>query len=208
MVITRLVRGVRNPQKIAIYVDSKYTFSVLENILSNENLYIGRELKQNDIDRLRSISERQEVKNKVLNLIAIRPRSEWEISNYLKNRIASEETQKLIEELKADDYIDDRNFTIWWIDQRRTFTNKSIGAIRQELIKKRIDKEIIESELEKIDKVTDLDAARTLLTKKKKLLEHKNLNSRELNQKLMAYLQGRGFDWETINQVINQPEKY
>jgi len=208
MVITRLVRGVRNPQKIAIYVDSKYTFSVLENILSNENLYVGRELKQNDIDRLRSISERQEVKNKVLNLVAIRPRSEWEVSNYLKNRIASEETQKLIEELKADDYIDDRNFTIWWIDQRRTFTNKSIGAIRQELIKKRIDKEIIESELEKIDKVTDLDAARTLLTKKKKLLEHKNLNSRELNQKLMAYLQGRGFDWETINQVINQPEKY
>lgn len=204
MTITRLVRGVRNPNKVAIYVDSKYTFSVLDNILFRENLYVGKEINQKDIDYLKSIGERQELKNKVLNLIEKRPRSEWEVVNYLKNRTTPEETVELVEELKQDKYINDHDFAIWWIDQRQTFTNKSIGVIRQELLKKQINKEIIESELEKIDKETDLESAYELLIKKKKQIEYKNLEPKKLDQKLITYLQGKGFDWETVNQVINK----
>ncbi len=206
MVITRLVRGVRNPQKIAVYVDSKYTFSVLEYILTNENLYIGKELSEKELESIKSVSKNQEIKNKVIALISRRPRSEKEVIDYLRNRVDVEAIPSLISELKEKDYINDQSFANWWIDQRKTYTNKSKNIIRQELVKKGIARDIIDSQLENIDESDDLQSAKELLTKKKRLLEHKNLEKRELDQKLITYLQGRGFTWEIIKKVLDNDE--
>lgn len=203
MVITRLVRGVRNPQKIAIYVDSKYTFSVLEYILTNEKLYIGREITEGEIERIKSTSKNQETKNRVIALISRRPRSEKEVLDYLKNRVPSEEIDPVINDLKEKDYINDQQFTKWWVDQRRTFTNKSKNIIRQELIKKGISKDLITQELDSVDEDSDIESARELVKKKKRLLEHKDLEGRELNQKVITYLQGKGFTWDVIKKALD-----
>lgn len=203
MQVTKLARGIRNPEKVALYIDSKYTFSVLDTILSSEDIYVGKRVTDIDLEKLQSLNQKQEIKNKVLALIARRPRSEFEVKTYLRNRLTEEETLELITNLKESNYINDTEFTKWWIEQRRTFTTKSTNFIKQELIKKRIDKNIIEDSLEEEDPEIDINKAKKLLEKKIKVLSSKNLNKQELNKKLISYLQNRGFNWETIKQVIN-----
>lgn len=205
MTITRLVRGVRNAQKIAIYIDSKYTFSVLENIVIDENLFIGKEISKKELDRLQNLAKNKELINKVINLVSLRPRSEKEITQYLGRKIDNDELSELIEELKEKGHIDDTKFALWWIDQRTTFRNKSVNEIKSELLKKGIRNDIIEESLEQSGlEDNELESAKNLAEKKKKSLTHKKLTNEQMSVKIQQYLLGKGFRWEIINKALEE----
>lgn len=204
MKITRLKRGVRNAQKIAIYVDSKYTFSVLESILVDENLYIDKEITEEDLDRIKDLTESLELKVKLINLISRRPRSEREIQQYLlKQNI--KDNKGIIETLKNEGYIDDTKFTEWWIDQRVAFKNRSINEIRSELLGKGISNDIIENAIGKADlSDNEVLSIKLLAEKKKRLLMHKNLTTEQLNEKIVQFLLRKGFRWELIQKALEK----
>lgn len=205
MKITRLQRGMRNAQKIAIYVDSKYTFSVLESILVDEKLYIGKEVDEVDLDRIRSATESLELKVKLINLISRRPRSEQEIRQYIKKLNLKNKIESLIETLKKEGHIDDFKFSQWWIDQRTTFKNKSANEIRNELLGKGISNDIIENTLGETDlSETELTSIKLLAEKKKRLLAHKNLTKAQLNEKMMQFLLRKGFRWDIIQKALEE----
>lgn len=205
MKITRLKRGVRNTQKIAIYVDSKYTFSVLESILVDENLYIDREITEEDLDRIRDLSESLELKYKLINLISRRPRSEKEIQQYLTKQNIRNNSEKIIKILKDDGYIDDTKFAKWWIDQRVAFKNKSINEIRSELLGKGISSDIIEAAIGDVELSDgEIKSIKLLAEKKKRLLVHKNLTTEQFNEKIIQYLLRKGFRWELIQKALEK----
>lgn len=205
MKITRLKRGVRNTQKIAIYVDSKYTFSVLESILVDENLYIDREITEEDLDRIRDLSESLELKYKLINLISRRPRSEKEIQQYLTKQNIRNNSEKIIKILKDDGYIDDTKFAKWWIDQRVAFKNKSINEIRSELLGKGISSDIIEAAIGDVELSDgEIKSIKLLAEKKKRLLVHKNLTTEQFNEKVIQYLLRKGFRWELIQKALEK----
>jgi len=204
MKITRLKRGVRNAQKIAIYVDSKYTFSVLESILVDENLYIDKEITEEDLDRIKDLTESLELKVKLINLISRRPRSEREIQQYLlKQNI--KDNKGIIETLKNEGYIDDTKFTEWWIDQRVAFKNRSINEIRSELLGKGISNDIIENAIGEADMTeSEMKLIKLLAEKKKSLLKHKKLTTEQLNEKVVQFLLRKGFRWELIQKALEK----
>ena len=205
MKITRLKRGVRNAQKIAIYVDSKYTFSVLESILVDENLYIDKEITEVDLDRIRELSEALEIKVKLINLISRRPRSEKEITQYIAKQRLTDNSEKIIVLLKEDGYIDDTKFAKWWIDQRVTFGNKSSNEIRNELRDKGISSDIIENAIEETNmSENEVSSIKLLAGKKQNLLQHKNLTTEQMNEKIVQFLLRKGFRWEIIQKALEE----
>lgn len=206
MKITRLVRNVHNKEKIAIYIDSKYTFSVLESILASESLYVGKDITQSEIDDLRSLGEYKLLKQKVLKLISLRPRSEAEIRKYLQKKTTEEIIEKLIIDLIQTEDIDDAAFAKWWIDQRRTFTNKSAFEIKTELRKKGLSEESTRSKVDANEQITEINSAKELIVKKKSALEHKNFEKKVLELKIKTFLSRKGFGWDTINQALSEIE--
>jgi regulatory protein len=127
--------------------------------------------------------------DKVYRYLALRPRSEKEIIDYLKKKRASfKERQKILTLLKQQDLIDDIAFTDWWLDQRSSFRPKGRIALKMELRKKGIAQEIIEKKLTEIDELT---LARKAIQKK----------SRD-PQKITTFLKYRGFSWPTIKSVL------
>lgn len=205
MKITRLKRGVRNAQKIAIYVDSKYTFSVLESILVDENLYIDKEITAEDLDRIKDLSESLELKVKIINLISRRPRSEREIQQYLSKQKIKDSAEKLINILKDEGHIDDTKFANWWIDQRVTFKNRSINQIKSELLGKGISNDIIENAIGEADMSdSEISSIKFLAEKKQRLLMHKNLTTEQMNEKVVQFLLRKGFRWELIQKALEK----
>lgn len=136
--------------------------------------------------------------NKALRFLSYRPRSEKEIrDNLIKKKTPAEIVEKIITRLKEQNFIDDEEFTKWWIEQRNTFKPRALKFIKIELKQKGISGEIIEKIIQ-----DDLESAKKLV--QKKINKYKNLPKQEVYQKLGRILASKGFNWETIKRVIDE----
>lgn len=143
--------------------------------------------------------------NKALRFLSFRPRSEKEVKDNLKRKKAgSLVIDKIIVKLKEQKFINDLEFVKWWVEQRTSFRPLGLRLIKMELRQKGISDEMIESGImnQESGAENDLGLARKLIAKR--LLRYKGLSKQELYQKLGSFLARRGFDWETIKQVIDE----
>ena len=136
-------------------------------------------------------------------LLKFRPRSSQEISDRLKQKkYPSSVTKETVEFLKEKKFLNDAQFAGLWINSR---LNCAMGfnRIRNELALKGIDKKIIDSSLGKIAKeysegkvVKELAQAR--------MARLKNIEPLKAKKSVFGYLARRGFDLETIMDVLEQ----
>lgn len=141
----------------------------------------------------------QKLLDKVYRFLSLRPRSEKEISNYLKKRkVSGDVVEKIFKILREQNLIDDSAFTAWWIEQRTTFRPKGKIALKVELKQKGIDGKIIEEALSQVD---ELKLAKKAVQKKLKL--YANLSPQDFRQKISTFLSYRGFSWSTIKKILS-----
>lgn len=149
--------------------------------------------------------------NKSFKFLSYRPRSEKEVRDYLLKKKADDLTlERIIKSLKENNFINDINFTKWWIEQRTKFRPKGIRIIKLELFRKGIAKDLIEEILQDktVETETDLDKARKLAIKR--IERYKNEEPQKKYEKMVRFLASRGFDWDTIKEVVDQliPKRY
>ncbi len=139
---------------------------------------------------------------RVLKFLSIRPRSRQEILNYLRKKIPQDEAlrEKVLKKAESLDLIDDRDFAVWWVEQRMTFRPKGKRALFFELKQKGLEKNLIEEVLN--EKIDELALIRPLA--EKKWLSLKKLPSMVGQQKLVGFLSRRGFSWEVIKKVLDE----
>jgi len=88
MKITSIKQQVKDPERVSIFVDGKYSFSLNLSELVSQKLKNNQELSEADIKRLRKISEDGKLKARALNWLLMRPHSEREFRDYLKRKKA------------------------------------------------------------------------------------------------------------------------
>src|SRR3989338_4819398 len=147
------------------------------------------------------------VKNYALRLLSIRPRSEKElehrISDYIrKKNLSVSIAPRLISFLKQLDYLNDSEFSRWWILQRRTVSIKGLKIIKYELKQKGVSDDII-SDLLNEEKESEHSKAQKLLDKYLKKNKSVSL-SKYFIQKIKNYLTIRGFSYDVINGAIDE----
>lgn len=197
MQITAIKAQIKNPNRVSIFVDTKYSFSLTFDELLTAKLKNGQELSSVELKKLKSISADGKLKARTLEWLMMRPRSARELKDYLRRKEASDE---LIERLVADfqklKYQDDRQFAIWWVEQRRTGKQRSARYIMSELGAKGVDREII-NEILAENNTKDIDALRILVAKKRK-----STRFAADEQKLIAYLARQGYSFSLIKEVL------
>lgn len=148
--------------------------------------------------------------NKALKFLSYRPRSEKEVRENLQKKsfgrgLGPSETaiELIIKKLKEQKFIDDEEFAKWWVESRTRFKPRGLRLIKIELKQKGIDSEIIEKILSNKDiEILNINGAKRLV--EKKIKRYGGLSKEEIYQKLARFLAGKGFDWETIKQVIDE----
>ena len=144
------------------------------------------------------------IKNYALKLLSIRPRSVAEIKKRLTSYIARKKfpvqiLDRLIKELADLNFLNDKDFALWWLDQRGRANIKGKTFIRAELLQKGIDREVIAEVLNGLEPEQELDKAFQLAEKKFASVKI----SRETEFKIGRYLTGRGFSYDIIKKVID-----
>jgi regulatory protein len=211
MVITR-IRKVKSGDRFAIDLDSVYGFSVQQNTLIQESLFVGLELSQQEVDRIIAGDLKHYLIEKALLQIASRPRSGSELGRYLSTKAdkwrGANNKEQILKEVTAylmeKGYINDDDFTEWWIDNRKAFKTKSKSELRLELRQKGIDTEIIEKYLEKM--VSDqgqLENLAALIAKKANYFKMRTSAPQEARAKMTQFLLRKGYSWELIKQALS-----
>jgi regulatory protein len=147
--------------------------------------------------------------DKAFHFLSYRPRSEKEIRNKLLIKKAPQDIiERVITSLKENNFLDDRKYARWFVENRLRFNPKGQRIIKMELKQKGVDSEIIEEAINSLSTNepgelpnSDLESAKKLV--EKKLPRYKNLERQEIYNKLGAFLARRGFGWDTIKKSID-----
>ena len=146
--------------------------------------------------------------NRSLRYLAIRPRSEKEIRDYLKKKKASDEVIDLvIERLASHKFIDDEEFVRWWVRQRTVNKPQSYSLTKRELLIKGVDKETIDEVFQEPDEERQDEYALAKKIVERKIGKYRNLDKKEIYEKLGGVLSRRGFSWEIIKRAIDDCSK-
>ncbi|MBL7159825.1 RecX family transcriptional regulator [Candidatus Microgenomates bacterium] len=133
-------------QRVNIFLDEKFAFGLDLETFSKYNLRVDQEISQEKIEEIIKEEEFFKIYEKVLRFLSFRPRSKKEVKDYFYKKDVGDETQKMIiKKLEKLKFLDDEQFTLWWVEQRTTFRPSGKRLLRYELRKKGISEEIIEN---------------------------------------------------------------
>jgi len=196
--ITALVAQKKNPDRVNVYLDGQFAFGLAA--IEAVRLRRGQVLSDADIDRLQAADDVEKAREKALRFLGNRPRSEWEVrQNLLKAGYGAATIDRVLERLRSVALVDDAAFARYWIDNRTQFKPRGEMALRQELRRKGVDREVIDAALAEGQHADDRAAVQAALAKADR---YRQLPRQEFTQKLGAYLARRGFDYETVREAV------
>ena len=147
MKITKIEKQKRRQNFYSLFLDGKYAFHLHKDVLSDSRWKIGQEVDQQEIKRVTHLEQIKEARDYAFLLLSYRARSCQEITErLLRKKYEREIIQEVVEELKRLHYLDDRAFAIEWVESRLKEKRGKI-LIRRELLKKGIEKEVIDDSI-------------------------------------------------------------
>lgn len=196
MKITALKQQIKNPERVSIFVDDKYSFSLSLDELVSEKLKKDQALSQAELKRLKKISADGKLRSRSLEWLLGRPHSTREFKDYLrKKKTEAQLVESLISEFNQKGYLDDAKFADWFIEMRAR-KHKSRRAIRAELTGKGISGELADRAMQQ-EAIDEESAIKELIAKKQKQSRYQD------PLKLARYLTSQGFSYELVKKTIN-----
>jgi len=197
--ITAIKLQKRNPHRVNIYLDGEFAFG-LSRIIAGW-LDVGHELDDEKIISLQAEDEQEVAYQRVLKFISHRMRTEGEIRrNLIKHKIQSEVINDVLQRLRRNGLVNDKQFAKIWVENRNEFRPRAHRMLTYELRQKGITDEIISQTLDSIisDEVLALKAAQNQVRK------YNGLEWPNFRRKLSGYLARRGFSYNIISLVVEQ----
>jgi len=210
--ITALKIQLRDKDRVNVFVDGKYRFSLDITQVAELGIKTGAEYSEEELVELENESQFGKLYTRALEYALIRPRSQREMRDYLyrktrdtrtkmgdiKKGVSHELTVRVFDRLFAKGYIDDEKFAAFWVENRNVRKGSSIRKLQSELQAKGVESSIIQRVLGDTER-TDLDELRKVIAKKASRYENE--------QKLMVYLARQGFRYDDIKEALRSEEE-
>lgn len=205
MKVTAIKQQLKNSERVSVFVDGKYSFSLTLTQLLDAKLKKDTELEESDIKLFKRMSEEGKLKLRVLEWLMRRPHSERELRDYLfRKRTDKHLVESWVEDFKRSGYLDDAAFGKW-LAESRSRKNKSSRAITTELASKGLAKDMIA----RILKDLRLDNSESDGTALRALIDKLRGKSRYADEdRLKRYLLSKGFSYSQIIETLRaRPER-
>jgi regulatory protein len=196
--ITALEIQKNNQERVSVYLDGEFALGLP--ILEAAKLRKGQSLSDEEINALREIDAVTQAVERALRLLARRPYSVAEIRRNLdSHEVAPPVIDAALDRLAQLGYVDDQAFAQYWIENRERFKPRGPRALRYELRQKGLADSIIDAAL---GEVNGVESARRAAQERARRLT--GLTPQEFRSRLGAFLVRRGFDYDTVREVIDQ----
>jgi len=213
MKITALKAQLKNPNRVNVFVDGKYRFSLDALQILELGIKTGAEFEEEALHAIETEGLFSKVYARSLEYALVRPRSVKEMRDYLyrktrpvrtktgelRDGVPAEITTRVLERLLEKNHINDERFAQFWVENRNVRKGSSMKKLRAELQAKGVASTIIDAALSASER-TDEDELQKIYEKRK----HRYTDE----QKLIAYLARQGFSYDAIRSVIANDQQY
>ncbi len=195
--ITKIEVQKKDKNRVNLYVDDEFLCGIAMDTLVKYGLKVGEEIDEAKFNSVVIESERIFLFNKCLDYIGSSYKTAKQVRDYLKRKGYDETLIKdTIEKLKEYKVLDDENFAQMYISTYKTKYGDMM--LRKKLFEKGVSKSIVDDLL--TDFESDEDIVYNLAIKKlgQRPATYENMT------KIMRFLAGRGWDYDTNNAVIKR----
>lgn len=201
--ITKIEVQKRNKERVNLFLDDEYAFSISVELVYKEHLKINDKV---DYKKLRELAEKESFsrcKETALRIIEKSYKTEKEVREKLKQKGYEENAIDYgIKFLKEYSFINDMYYAKAFISDKLN----SMGSqkIKYNLIQKGIDKEIIEEELININKENERSIALDMAKKKLEIIKKKENDNYKISSKLYRHLISKGYEMSIVSDVVKE----
>ncbi|HOA55615.1 MAG: RecX family transcriptional regulator [Acetivibrionales bacterium] len=201
MVITSIERSRKHKDKLSVFIDGKFSFTISEEDYLSLNLYEKSEITEETIEYIKNTVNFQKAKARAVRYLSLKIRTEQEVRDKLKSDGYDRECiSRVIEELKAIGYINNKLYAQKYVFDRSKLKPMSKRMLKNKLLSKGIPEETADEVLGDW-KFEDSDVARSLIKRK---FGKYDLNDEKIKKKAYMFLAHRGFDSYTIREVLRE----
>ncbi len=196
--ITEITAQKRNRRRVNISLNGSYAFSL--DRLTAAWLRVGREMSDEEIEKLLLRDEAEVGFSQALNLLSRRSRSVAEMTRYLEGKGYDPTTLKaVLVRLKEEGLLNDDRFARDWIENRSTFRPRSQTQLKAELRFKGLEESSIDTAIEEsgVD-----DSALAMAAARKQSHRYLSSDYETYRKKLGNALLRRGFSYATVSETL------
>lgn len=198
----KIEKFIKNKNKYKVVLENNEILLLHEEVILKHNLLLSKKIDDSLLNKIIDDNKYYELYNKCIKKISIRLRSEKEIIDFLKLETDLITTNKIIEKLKTNKFINDLNFIKCYINDKINFSNDGPYKIKDNLLNYNIETDLIDKELSFIDSNVFYNKAKKLIDKKIKT--NKKDSTYVLKQKIKKYLFELGYDYNLYENLINK----
>ena len=203
MQIAKVVKKGNND--IKIHFDNDSTLFLTVEVFLKSGLKKGDDISEDRFSLLIEKNKLYHIKQRALRLLGRRQHSVSELKRKLWNKDYEQKLiDEVIEDLMNNGYLNDKEFIRAFVVDKSKTKKWSTNKIKNELIKRGLIPNQIDEILNEQPKDSENENAMKLARKKYDLLLKKNLEIKNLRNKLSAFLFSKGFDYELIKEVCEK----
>jgi regulatory protein len=201
--ITSLVVQTHDKTRVNVFVDGAFAIGVTLATLQREGLYKGKVLDGLAWSRLERAEADEQAWQAALRLLEVRPRTEHEIRDRLRRKeYVPEQIEGVVVRLRELGFIDDGSFAKQWIENRAAFKPKGGQALRQELMRKGVNREVAARVIAESTS-PELEAEQCMQIARQVVRRYSSAPDKlTFQRKLGAFLQRRGYRFDTFKPVL------
>ena len=211
MKITRIENQKKRPGRKSIFADGTFLIGVATDTLIRFGLRTGDEITASTLRRLEQAEELIAARTAAFRYLAVRPRTEREIRDALREKEFSDAVAaETIRGMKDARLLDDALFARSFI--RNALALKPAGRVllRRKLLLLGVDRgladEALDEILEGVSQQDEADRAASAFVARKSATR-KEKGDAKLRQRLTAYLLRRGYTWDVVEQAVRRALK-
>lgn len=195
----------KNERNIVVFLDNDEKLFLSYEVFLKNGLRKDSEVSESRFNLLIEENQKYYIKLKAFDYLSRRLHSAYELKNKLKVKgYKSDFIEEILNELKENGYLDDQKFSLQYIEEKSLLKKWSRAKIKVELMKKGINRDIINSVLTlNSEEGSEFSNAQSIAEKKLRSLKSRNIPIDGIEKKLFSFLSQRGFDYELIDRVVS-----
>ncbi|EHI99429.1 Regulatory protein recX [Clostridium sp. DL-VIII] len=201
--ITKIEVQKRNKERVNLFLDGEYAFSISAELVYKEGLKISSEIDEEKVKSIAKSENYIKCKESALRIIERNLKTEKEVREKLKLKGYDDNSiEKSIEFLKEYNFVNDRAYTKAFVNDKL----KTMGSqkIKYSLIQKGIAKEVIEEELSNLNKENERNIALNIAKKKLSTIKKTENDNYKISGKLYRFLVSKGYGSDIVNGVVKE----
>lgn len=190
------------PERFIIRLEDEQELVLTPEVVLKFGIAPDREFSDQEFLKILQEDGHRQAKDQAMRYLSNRPHSRLELVRKMREKgYRFEIINHALDDLEKIDLIDDRQFTRMFIQNELRLRPVGRMLLTQKLAARGISREMYEPLIKELfSEELELEIAQSLA--KKFLKSHTRFEGKKLKEKLIRYLQGKGFTWEQIKMAV------